>query len=179
MADRNTQRATEEAERRRSDPGGHSEFIRGPNEPCPTTSRTGPRFERQRHLAAADSPGRPTDLRGWEWYYQDRLCHQELRTFRGNGDDNGKPAAVNAVIFSPDGNRLATAGDDGQVRLWDVATARELMARKGHTDAQVSNLRRSKSVSLRTAPTESALLRPVPTILCGFGMLSRARPRMF
>jgi hypothetical protein len=23
------------------------------------------------------------DLRGWEWYYQDRLCHDDLRTFRG------------------------------------------------------------------------------------------------
>ena len=34
-----------------------------------------------------------------------------------------------AVAFSPDGKTLATGGDDGPVRLWDVATRRPVGAR--------------------------------------------------
>jgi WD40 repeat protein/serine/threonine protein kinase len=62
------------------------------------------------------------DLRGWEWYYQDRLCHADLRTLRGH------EGPVVAVAFSSDGSRLATAGGDQVVKVWDAATGRELRA---------------------------------------------------
>ncbi|MBN1206343.1 MAG: PD40 domain-containing protein [Myxococcaceae bacterium] len=42
--------------------------------------------------------------------------------------------SVSAVAFSPDGRTLASTGGDGKVRLWDVATGRELRQLEGHTE---------------------------------------------
>ena len=33
--------------------------------------------------------------------------------------------SINSVMFAPDGLQLATAGDDGTIRLWDLEQARE------------------------------------------------------
>src|SRR5262249_27295962 len=61
-------------------------------------------------------------LRGWEWDSLHSLATRpslvELRHAR----------AVNAVAFGPDGRRLATAGDDGALRVFDAATGKELFA---------------------------------------------------
>jgi WD40 repeat protein/tetratricopeptide (TPR) repeat protein len=47
--------------------------------------------------------------------------HQEVLTLRGHR------VAVNACAFSPDGQRVATAGgNDGTVKVWDMATGREI-----------------------------------------------------
>ncbi|MBC7264336.1 MAG: hypothetical protein H5T64_08240 [Chloroflexi bacterium] len=47
-------------------------------------------------------------------------------------------AAVRSVAFSPDGAILASGSDDGRVRLWDVASGRELRTLSGHTAAVCS-----------------------------------------
>jgi WD40 repeat protein len=72
-------------------------------------------------------PGVP-DLRGFEWYYLQRLCQLQLRTLQGHIGE------VQHVAFSPDGKYLASAGGDRTVKLWDVATSQAIRTLEGHTD---------------------------------------------
>ncbi len=58
----------------------------------------------------------PRDLRNWEWHYLKRRCHDETAVLRECGD------SVQAIAFSPDGQRLATAAADGTVVVWDART---------------------------------------------------------
>src|SRR5207253_375666 len=41
---------------------------------------------------------------------------------------------IHGVAFNKDGTRLATAGADGLVKVWDVNTGKELAFYGGHTD---------------------------------------------
>ena len=40
---------------------------------------------------------------------------------------------INAVAFSPDGSKLATASTDGTVKIWDLGNGHELLSYTGHT----------------------------------------------
>jgi serine/threonine protein kinase len=66
------------------------------------------------------------DLRSFEWYYLWRLCHGLQLTLPGHAE------FLSCVAFSPDGKTLASSDGGGTVKLWDVATARELATYKCH-----------------------------------------------
>ncbi len=70
--------------------------------------------------------GCPEDLRGWEWYYLQRLSDTAVMTLRDYDRD------VSAVCYSPDGAVIA-AGDRGSVvRLHEAAGGRILETLVGH-----------------------------------------------
>jgi WD40 repeat protein len=45
----------------------------------------------------------------------------------------GHTGDVICIVFSPDGQRIATTGYDRTVKLWDTATGREVFTLRGHT----------------------------------------------
>jgi WD40 repeat protein len=53
-------------------------------------------------------------------------------------DDNAKTKLVNDAEFSPDGNLIAAAGQDGALRIWDVARRTRLFYFPGHTNPDLA-----------------------------------------
>ena len=47
----------------------------------------------------------------------------------------GHTGQVTSVAISPDAKRIVSGSADKTVKVWDVATGRELLSLKGHTDA--------------------------------------------
>jgi WD40 repeat protein len=66
------------------------------------------------------------DLRGFEWYYWRRQFQRGHVTLRGHAED------VVCVVYSPDGQRLASSGVDGTVRVWDAPSGREILTLPRH-----------------------------------------------
>jgi WD40 repeat protein/tRNA A-37 threonylcarbamoyl transferase component Bud32 len=87
-------------------------------------------FDRARRLLDRQEPARTggEELRGFEWYYWDRLCRDGLPVLQGHR------WPVQAVAFNTDGSRLASAGFDLTVKVWDLATGRVLLSLEGHED---------------------------------------------
>jgi len=63
--------------------------------------------------------------RGFEWYYWQRQSHLALSTFQGH------LAGVTSVALSRDGQHLVTGGADRTVKVWEVASGRELFTLQG------------------------------------------------
>jgi WD40 repeat protein len=52
---------------------------------------------------------------------------ETVTRFAGHG-----PAGIEGVAFHPDGERVATSGHDGTVRVWELATGNEHLCLRGH-----------------------------------------------
>jgi WD40 repeat protein len=67
---------------------------------------------RQLLLNHRESPRTAEDLRGFEWYHLWLLADRSRATLFGH------PGRTSAVVMTPDGKLLASAGADGTIRLW-------------------------------------------------------------
>jgi eukaryotic-like serine/threonine-protein kinase len=58
--------------------------------------------------------------RGFEWYYWQKLCRQELRTIRGH------ESTITALTISSDGTKLASGDDEGVVIISDMESGQPI-----------------------------------------------------
>ena len=74
----------------------------------------------------------PEALRDWEWHYLMRFCRVEPLVLRDKAEMNG-------LAFSPDGRRLASAGGDGAIKIWNSKSGDVIQTLKNaHADSVVS-----------------------------------------
>ena len=69
----------------------------------------------------------PPRLRGWEWHYLRRIPRDRPLVLRGH------TGRIAGIAYSPGGERLASIGldleklsDNGEVKVWDTTSGREL-----------------------------------------------------
>jgi WD40 repeat protein/energy-coupling factor transporter ATP-binding protein EcfA2 len=97
----------------------------------------------------------PPDRRSFTWGYHNRLAYLQLRSDRQTLDP--RAGAARSVSLSRDGKLLASAHQDGTIRLWDVATGRLSSILKGHSGPVTSvDFPRSRVEGLSPGPRPEA-----------------------
>ncbi|MBC8353745.1 MAG: protein kinase [Planctomycetes bacterium] len=79
-----------------------------------------------------ERPDAKEDPRSFEWYYWWKQCHRSSQRFEGH------EATIHAVDITPDGDWIASASDDGSVKIWHVTASSEAMPLTGHEQAVFS-----------------------------------------
>jgi WD40 repeat protein/tRNA A-37 threonylcarbamoyl transferase component Bud32 len=107
-------REAQEAKRRReylNDMGAAGQAVRGSD------------FTEVRRLLQKWRPAATegVDYRAWEWHFLDARCREVPLLVRGH------PGQVQAVAWSPRGDRLASADGGGNVKIWDALDGKELL----------------------------------------------------
>ena len=123
----------------------------------------------------------------------DAATGQEARTLSATPDvalrrdgvsDSARPRTIRrrrSVAFSPDGTRLASAGADGTVKVWDTTTGQEIRTFAGHTGrvwsvafspdgnwlASASEDRTVKLWDVATGQRATHSSRGTPSAVCG------------
>jgi WD40 repeat protein len=96
-------------------------------------------------------PGQ-ADLRGWEWYYLAGLC-------RGKFTLRGHQGRIMALAYRPDGQRLATAGQDRCIRIWDTANGRVQLTIKEAHGKPITSLDYSPSNHLLASGSDDGTIK--------------------
>ena len=90
------------------------------------------RLEEGRTEAALEYLARiPPQHRNFEWYFTFNQCDASKATLYGH-------TPFIRVAFNPDRTRIASASEDGAVRIWDVGDGNELHTFRGHSEAVTS-----------------------------------------
>mgnify|MGYP000128171588 CR=1 FL=1 len=99
---------------------------------------------------------RDYSIRGWN--RDAALGEQRMRkggpeafTLSGHTDN------INAIVFSPDGNRIATASSDGTARVWDAATGAQLLVLRGHGGSVLSAAFDASGTRIATGSADKAV----------------------
>ena len=69
---------------------------------------------------------REQELRGFEWHYLQRLCHQDLTTSKSN-------SLVNSAAYLPNSNQLLLVNSRGELVYWDLLQQRQVFSQRLHT----------------------------------------------